>query len=387
MRGQLNEVILKMNEDVNTINHHTMFGENILHIVSKLAKSKDQDQYLKIARLALSLGVDPNLTYSRKLNHTALCWAASNNNLDLCELLLEHGAFVDGLDETAMTPLHEACLNNCFEAANLLLNHGADVNRLGHLLKFTAIDFLAWAQRTKDVSMQDVENVDVTQLRQLLLKYGAISVADDIDAKTSHFCEYLVYYISQKLGPVYPFLFGEKFKIGESVIMMALERKSKDPKKFLFTTNYHLIQKKIDLEFVFVLTDNWPILKKYRNLSSIATFPINVLNKIYTEAENGRYFDENTCIHRANLDWNTLTWPNDIEHIVFVNSSKIIGVYNDEKNKRDVKILVAYPMTNRQYEELNLLSKELQLKTLQKAKLNDLVIEHIFDTSWVSTKF
>lgn len=55
-----------------------------------------------------------------------LCWAALSQRADIAELLLAHGAKVDGCGD--MTPLHWAVEVKSVSLAELLLKHGAQVN-------------------------------------------------------------------------------------------------------------------------------------------------------------------------------------------------------------------------------------------------------------------
>lgn len=60
-----------------------------------------------------------------KRGQSALHFAAANGAVDLVELLLTHGAFVNHLDKDCNSPLHLACQNNHLNVALLLQRHGA----------------------------------------------------------------------------------------------------------------------------------------------------------------------------------------------------------------------------------------------------------------------
>ncbi|KAI8528536.1 hypothetical protein RHMOL_Rhmol12G0156100 [Rhododendron molle] len=59
---------------------------------------------------------------------TALHYAASKGNSELCELLIEEGAEIDATDRAGQTPLMNAVICENKEVALLLIRHGADVD-------------------------------------------------------------------------------------------------------------------------------------------------------------------------------------------------------------------------------------------------------------------
>src|SRR5262249_33618203 len=54
--------------------------------------------------------------------------AAHVGNRDAADLLLDHGAFIDSLDDRGQTPLHVAAEYGNFDVAELLLSRGANPN-------------------------------------------------------------------------------------------------------------------------------------------------------------------------------------------------------------------------------------------------------------------
>ena len=59
---------------------------------------------------------------------TALMWAASHQQSDIAQLLLENGAAVNVRDNRGFTPLHWAVLAEQFEVAKQMLERGADID-------------------------------------------------------------------------------------------------------------------------------------------------------------------------------------------------------------------------------------------------------------------
>jgi ankyrin repeat protein len=69
-----------------------------------------------------------NVNQRDKYDITPLHIAASNNNSELCELLLNYGADITAGDKFKKTSLHKASYFRCLEVCELLLNRGADMN-------------------------------------------------------------------------------------------------------------------------------------------------------------------------------------------------------------------------------------------------------------------
>lgn len=89
------------------------------------------------AKQLLSNGADPN-TAENATSATPLFTAISNNNPQMVQLLLDHGANVTQVNEKGSLPIHEAASGNAFgkdkkyranEIIQSLIEHGADVNQ------------------------------------------------------------------------------------------------------------------------------------------------------------------------------------------------------------------------------------------------------------------
>lgn len=57
--------------------------------------------------------------------YTALHYAARNGYVDICKLLLQHGADIDAQTKSAATPLHKAAASGKISTVNFLLRNGA----------------------------------------------------------------------------------------------------------------------------------------------------------------------------------------------------------------------------------------------------------------------
>jgi uncharacterized protein len=60
--------------------------------------------------------------------NSALVYAITRENVDTVQLLLQHGADINTVNNQRMTPLMEACIRNCVDVATSLIKKGADVN-------------------------------------------------------------------------------------------------------------------------------------------------------------------------------------------------------------------------------------------------------------------
>lgn len=79
---------------------------------------------LEIMELLIQHGADVNL--QDRYGLTALHWAARSGHTDIVELLLEKGAYPNPREDYGFTPLHEAAENNHPDIIELLISAGAD---------------------------------------------------------------------------------------------------------------------------------------------------------------------------------------------------------------------------------------------------------------------
>lgn len=102
-------------------------------------------QNINTCKILLENGFDPNslgegeelvsictnptlsLYITKERNCTALICAAILGNLDLCNLLIKHGADVNAKTDNGFTPLIYAAMINNYEMCKLLLDNGADI--------------------------------------------------------------------------------------------------------------------------------------------------------------------------------------------------------------------------------------------------------------------
>lgn len=86
-------------------------------------------QYLKMVKLLLKHGADPNIKSGGPLEQeTALMMALEMNNIETARLLIENGADVNAADAAGITPLMIAARRGNTEGVMMLLKRGAGVN-------------------------------------------------------------------------------------------------------------------------------------------------------------------------------------------------------------------------------------------------------------------
>jgi uncharacterized protein len=89
----------------------------------------------EVARVLLQSGGDPNVpVIGGRFAETPLHWAASNDDLDVAEVLIEGGAALETMGGCIAdgTALNNAVAFGCWHVARLLVRHGARVDLLWH---------------------------------------------------------------------------------------------------------------------------------------------------------------------------------------------------------------------------------------------------------------
>jgi hypothetical protein len=84
------------------------------------------------ARLLIEAGADPNAQSSGRAPETPLHWAASSDDVDVAEVLIEAGADLEMPGGSIGTPLDNACGYGCWNVARRLVERGARVDKLWH---------------------------------------------------------------------------------------------------------------------------------------------------------------------------------------------------------------------------------------------------------------
>ena len=112
-----------------------------INLSETFLKACDENDLQKV-RACLELGVDVN---TKDKYNAGLHYAASNNNIELCEILLsQHGIDVNQVNSDGQTALMVSCLNEREEITQKLVSHpGIDFNcqdRDGFTAAYYAVD-------------------------------------------------------------------------------------------------------------------------------------------------------------------------------------------------------------------------------------------------------
>jgi ankyrin repeat protein len=103
-------------------------GRTALHVVT------DWPGYFPngpaVAQLLLQAGADPDARTDGKRRETPLHWAASSDDLDVAEVLIDAGADIEAADGSIGTPLANAVGYGCWQVARRLVERGAAVPTL-----------------------------------------------------------------------------------------------------------------------------------------------------------------------------------------------------------------------------------------------------------------
>lgn len=100
----------------------------------------------EIVRRLIDAGADPNVAITGSwYTETPLHWAASSDDSDVAEALIDGGADIEALGASIAggTPLDDAVAYGCWHVARLLVERGAKVERLWHAAALGMTDRVA----------------------------------------------------------------------------------------------------------------------------------------------------------------------------------------------------------------------------------------------------
>jgi ankyrin repeat protein len=134
-----------------------------------------------VARLLIDAGADVNARGRDGRGETPLHWAASSDDVDVAEVLVDAGADLEAPDGSIGTPMDNAIGYGCWNVARLLVERGAKVDKLWHAAALGMIDRLAVllavspGPEKEDISQAFWHACNGAQRRaaELLLDHGA----------------------------------------------------------------------------------------------------------------------------------------------------------------------------------------------------------------------
>jgi len=86
----------------------------------------------EIVRILVAAGADPDEHGAEPRSETPLHWAASSDDVEVAEALIDAGADIHGPEGSIGTPLANAVGYGCWQVARLLVARGARVEELWH---------------------------------------------------------------------------------------------------------------------------------------------------------------------------------------------------------------------------------------------------------------
>lgn len=301
--------------DASSALFHAILDSNLIAVRDTLEQCEEvvhasfpgQDSFLDFAadkghpdivEILIRFGANVNQVSSPPLYSTALCSSAREGHFDAVRVLLNAGAWVDGDDQTSHTPLMLASRSGHDKVVALLLDSGADVNRLGYVQRFFALDFAEW------------HGTDTT--KSLLRSRGGRSVTDELDWESESGYP-IIAHVSNEAGPVYPIGF-ERSLADRTITLRLAYIDVKDEPLVLFTAEIH--QMGSHVEYVVNLPHRWPLKKDYSVRGGQLSFPMDMLQRLATLAVSGNALCEGSVIVRSDPQFADLGWPEGLSALI-----------------------------------------------------------------------
>jgi hypothetical protein len=296
---------------------------------------------IESARVFIESGASINREGPSPLFLTALCGAAEGGHLDMVRDLLARGALIDGTDLSAVSPLMLAAREGHLEVVRLLLSAGAEVNRLGCVQRFLPVDFSGWHRSE--------------QVEQLLRERGGISVTDNFDWQSQRGYP-VISHVSNDGGPVYPL--GFLREVGDQPFSFRLaEIRAKTKPLFLFSAGLYEFGRSIELAFA--LHPHWPIRQRYLSEKSLASFPLDFLQRVSTMIASGQAVEPGALFLKNDAAFSDLSWPSEVSALIAVDHRWTSDKSSDfaqrvQRDVDEVTILTLIPVlsTEKQVEDV-----------------------------------
>lgn len=287
-----------------------------------------ENNQLAVCQLLVELGIDIDQATVGSGNSTPLAAAAKNGHLEVIRWLIEAGAQVDGSPLSVASPLITAVTFGQAEAVDLLLNQEADINRLHAKFNRTALDLArSW---------------NFPKIAERLEAQGAVSAIEkDADEESTPGAS-IVEYVSETAGWVLPEKVtpqpegtGVKFRV--SCIA------DKNDFKLLFTLGLYTQTPRTEL-FI-CLPGNWRLPRQGFAVDSPWTFPQGILTELSKRTLDDAPTSEGEIILRSDPAFSSLGWPADIDALIVVDKVWNTTLETDVDPRDDsVKLYVLVPL-------------------------------------------
>jgi hypothetical protein len=327
----------------------TWMGDSLLH-------GSARDGNLEMTLFLLEQSMDVNISKTGAGYETPLSSAALGGHVELARLLLERGAFVDGVDATSHTPLMLAARSGNAVLVRMLLEAGADVNRLGAFQRLYPLDFAGWQEDSMDWKV----NEDVIGM---LKERGAFSITMQPTSWQESAAWPIMLHVNNHAGPLFPKPFLRTVADEEFAFWLA-DVKDKIRPLFLFSAGaYEYAQQHGHgmVELGFVLTQQWSVLSHYRNPKSRLSFPLDMLQRLVALMQEGEEIITGYTVSRVDERFSDLGWPEGIDWLVAVDhdwelarNRKLAVEWKGKIRPRetfedDVDILTLAPVTTKNF--------------------------------------
>ena len=119
--GNHDEVAKILENDPEILNSFSADGFTALGLASFFG-------HLHLVKLLLDKGANPNIASNNQFKVAPIHSACAISNLEITELLIQHGADVNAKQMQGVTPLHSAVHNGQTKLSKLLIDNGAEIN-------------------------------------------------------------------------------------------------------------------------------------------------------------------------------------------------------------------------------------------------------------------
>lgn len=289
-----------------------------------------ENNQLSVCQLLVELGIDINLPTVGSGNVTALASATKNGHVAVIRWLLDAGADVEGSPLSVTSPLITAVTFGQKEAVELLLNYRADVNRLHAKFNKTALDLArSWS---------------FSAIAERLEAQGAVSAVEKDANEESIPGAPIVNFVNDTAGCV----LSEKVTYqpeGTDVTLRISCIGNKNDYKLLFTLGLFTQQPRTEL-FI-CLPGNWRIPRSGFEIDSPWMFPQGLLMALAKQTLDAAPLSEGQVILSSDQAFSSLGWPKDINSLIVVDKIWTTGSKAEpEKDPHDdsVKLFVLVPL-------------------------------------------